>query len=158
MSDPVINMRLAQVKEMFFDRKKVTNAIDRATRKVLSKFGAYVRTRARSSIRKRRAISEVGQPPSSHNGLLRKNIFFAYDAARKSVVIGPILINDARRAGEAPRLLELGGTRDVTVKGKSGRGKYVLKQFYNARPYMMPAFRTELEKRIPGDFAGEVKE
>ena len=29
-------------KQMFFDRKAVTNRLDRATRKVLSRFGAFV--------------------------------------------------------------------------------------------------------------------
>ena len=36
-------------KKMFFDRKAVTGAVGRATRKVFSRFGAFVRTAARSS-------------------------------------------------------------------------------------------------------------
>lgn len=32
-----------RVQELFFDRTAVTGAVDRATRSVLSRFGAYVR-------------------------------------------------------------------------------------------------------------------
>ena len=64
----------------FFDRQRVMSG-DRATRKVFSKFGAFVRQTARSSIRKRKSISEPGQPPSSHTGLLKRNIFFVFAPA-----------------------------------------------------------------------------
>jgi hypothetical protein len=43
-----VNFRVAQ--SMFFDRK-VAKSLDAATRKVLSKFGAFVRTRAKSSLK-----------------------------------------------------------------------------------------------------------
>lgn len=65
--------------DMFFDTDRVKRAADMATRKNLSKAGAYVRTAARSSIRTRKAISPPGQPPGSHTGLLRKFIFFGYE-------------------------------------------------------------------------------
>ncbi len=64
----MIGMRVD--KRMFFDRKRVVDATDRATRRVLSKFGAFVRQTARRSIRRRRSVSQPGQPPSSHTGLL----------------------------------------------------------------------------------------
>ena len=51
-------------KQMFFDRAKVKNAVDKGVRKVLSKFGAFVRRTARSSIRKRKRVSAPGEPPS----------------------------------------------------------------------------------------------
>jgi len=68
-----------EIKQLFFDSPKVVRAVDRTTRRVLSKFGAFVRRTARSSIRKRKRISEPGSPPSSHSGLLKKFIFFGYD-------------------------------------------------------------------------------
>jgi len=43
-----------KVKNLFFDRKAVTDATDRATRTVFGRFGAFVRRSARSSIRKAR--------------------------------------------------------------------------------------------------------
>jgi len=59
-------------KQMFFTSKAVLSATDRATRRVVSRFGAYVRRAAKSSIRKRKRISCPGKPPSSHTGLLKR--------------------------------------------------------------------------------------
>ena len=69
-------------KKMFFDAKAVISRVDAATRKVLSRFGAFVRTGAKHSIHKRKAVSQPGEPPSSHVGLLRKLIYFGYDPGR----------------------------------------------------------------------------
>ena len=88
----MIVMTSDQAKGMFFDRKVVTNAVDRAARRVLSRFGAFVRRGARSSIRKRKRVAEPGMPPSSHTGLLKRNIFFLYEPHHSSVVIGPTLL------------------------------------------------------------------
>ncbi len=133
----MIGMKLNQTKGLFFDRPAVTNAMDRATRRVLSRFGAFVRRGARSSIRKRRAISQPGSPPSSHTGLLKRNIFFVYERQRANVVIGPILLNSA---SDAPALLEHGG--NVT---RRRRGKQV-RMTYRPRPFMGPAFERERPK------------
>lgn len=110
---------------VFFDSELVKRSMDAATRRALSKFGAFVRTRAKTSIRKRKAISAPGSPPSSHTGKLRKSIFFSYDKAAKSVVVGPL-----RHGKNAAELLEHGG---------GSEGKY-----YRARPFMGPAFQREL--------------
>ena len=61
----------------FFDRDAVLKATDKAQRMALSKFGAFVRTRARSSIRKRKGVAPAGSPPSSHTGLLKQFIYFS---------------------------------------------------------------------------------
>jgi hypothetical protein len=124
-------------KKFFFDRDHVANAVDRGKRKALAKLGAFIRRRARSSIRKRRAISQPGKPPSSHEGSLRKLILFAYDAPRDSVVVGPTTF----KKGEAPALLEYGGT--ATRPGKDGQP---VQAVYRPRPYMRPAFEAELPK------------
>jgi len=128
-----------EVKQLFFDSPKVVRAVDRTTRRVLSKFGAFVRRTARSSIRKRKRISEPGSPPSSHSGLLKKFIFFGYDPQKRSVVIGPERLTQRGR-GEAPHLLEYGGTGSVQRKGKRRRAKV------RARPFMGPAFEKEEPK------------
>ena len=133
----MIGMKLAQAKVLFFDRQVVTNAADRAQRNVLSKFGAFVRQTARTSIRKRKAISEPGRPPSSHTGLLKRNIFFVFSPETRSVVIGPILLNQRT---DAPRLLEHGDT----VIGKKRNKRVRMK--YRARPFMGPAFDREQQK------------
>lgn len=127
---------LKQVGTAFFDMKAVEDAIDKGTKKALSKFGAYVRTRARSSIRKRKKPSAPGQPPSSHAGDLKRLIFFALDLKTKSLVVGPVPF----KRGEAPRLLEHGG--EVTRQRKSGTRR----QRYAPRPFMAPAANAELPK------------
>jgi hypothetical protein len=110
----------AQLKKLFFDSPRVVGAVDDATRRVLSRFGAYVRRTAQCSIRTRKGASAPGEPPHSHSGHLRKFISFWYDPAARSVVIGPEKLNkvqfDGRlQAGGAtvPELLEYGGTGGV---------------------------------------------
>lgn len=100
----MIGVKIDQAKGMFFDAPKIVRSVDAATRKVLSKFGAYVRTAARSSIRTRKKVSEPGSPPSSHTGLLKKFIYFGYDESRQSVVVGPTRLG----SGVVPERLEYG--------------------------------------------------
>ncbi len=131
-----------KVTRLFFDRKAVKDAVDRGKRKVLSKFGAFVRQRAKSSIRKRKRTSAPGEPPSSHTGLLKKFIFFAYDKGKDSVVIGPERLN--QKTGDAPPALEHGGRSRVTSGGR--RGKRVVRTVtIRQRAYMGPAFEKEKE-------------
>jgi hypothetical protein len=124
-----------KVKRLFFDRPAVLSKLDAATRRVLSKFGAFVRRTAKSSIRKRKKPSPPGSPPSSHTGLLKRLIFFGYDPGKRSVVIGP---EPLRSTVEAPPLLEYGGT----ARRKNRRGKSVTAT-YKPRAYMGPAFQKE---------------
>ena len=138
-----------EIKQLFFDSPKVVRAVDRTTRRVLSKFGAFVRRTARSSIRKRERISEPGSPPSSHAGLLKKFIFFGYDPRKDSVVIGPVRLTQKGR-GEAPSLLEYGGTTKVEHRGKRKRAKV------RPRPFMGPAFEKE-QPKLPAMWRDSVR-
>ena len=138
--------------DMFFDTDRVKRAADTATRKVLSKAGAFIRTAARSSIRPRRAISPPGSPPSSHTGLLRKFIFFGYEAARKTVVVGPMRLN--QKIGAAPEALEHGGPSTVVSGLRGKRRKRRIR--IAARPFMGPAMEKELPK-FPGLWANSVR-
>jgi hypothetical protein len=137
----VIKLDFKATKAGFFDRKAVINAVDKATRKVLSRFGAFVRTRSRSSIRKRKKVSAPGSPPSSHAGLLKKFLFFAYDDSRKSVVVGPVRIGGTVDPDALPAL-EHGG-ESVIEERKGGKRKRIS---IKARPFMGPA----LAKELPG--------
>jgi hypothetical protein len=139
----LVGMRLNQAKGLFFDRQKVLNSVGRAERRVLSKFGAFVRRGARSSIRKRKRSSKRGQPPSSHTGLLKRNIFFVYEPVRSSVVIGPIRLNQA--IGDAPAALEHGGRTQVLV-GRRRKRRKVRTVTIQPRPFMGPAFEREQPK------------
>jgi hypothetical protein len=138
-----------EIKQLFFDSPKVVRAVDRTTRRVLSKFGAFVRRTARSSIRKRKRISEPGSPPSSHSGLLKKFLFFGYEPRKDSVVIGPVRLTQKGR-GEAPSLLEYGGSTKVEHRGKRKRAKV------RPRPFMGPAFEKE-EPKLPTMWKGSIK-
>lgn len=128
------------IKQWFFDRERVLKAVNRGKIKALSKAGAFVRTRARSSIRKRKRVSFPGQPPSSHTGLLRNWILFGYEPRTESVVVGPAKLN---KRGQVPSILEFGGS----VMGPDGRDHMIL-----PRPYMGPALEAE-QDHIPEAFA-----
>lgn len=165
--------------KLFFDRPKVRSAVDKGTRQALSKFGAFVRQRARTSIRKRKGVSQPGQPPFSHKGILRRGILFGFDPVAKSVVIGPVL---AGSQSGAPETLEYSGPaqiRELVPRGtrhaasraqaqaygrliREGRvatpsRAYRLKTIYvRHRPYMGPAFRAELPK-VPQMFKNAIR-
>ena len=93
--------------KMFFDSRPVIEKVDKAKRKVLSKFGAQTRQDAKRSIRARKKASSPGQPPSSRTGTLKRHIYFGYDLRNESVVIGPALLTG--KQGDAPSILEFGG-------------------------------------------------
>lgn len=131
-------------KGAFFDRAAVTDQLDPAIRKALSKFGAFVRTRAKSSLKYGKGTATSGKPPIVHRGgmtrtkankktgkvtttaasPLRELLFFSYDASRKSVVIGPTLGGPATGA---PEKLEAGD-----------------------HPFMRPALAAEQAKGVAG--------
>jgi hypothetical protein len=139
-----------KVKELFFDKDVVIRAIDAATRSVLSRFGAFVRRAAKSSIRRRRRVSEPGQPPSSHSGLLRNAIFFSYDKKENSVVIGPELLASGWTG--ALEALEYGGESRVIVRRqrRNQPGTRITRTVtIAARPFMHPALNQELPKLPP---------
>lgn len=130
---------------VFFDADPVLRAIDKATKAVLSKQGAFVRTSAKSSIRKRKKPAKPGQPPSSHVGTLKKLIFFSYDATTKSVVVGPTPFGKRDPTGAS--LLEYGGST-TTHRGKPAE--------YDAFPFMQPALAVN-QNKFPELFNGAVK-
>lgn len=125
-----------RIKDVFFDRQAVISAVDAAKRKVLSKAGAFIRQTAKTSIRKRKGTSQPGQPPFSHEGSLRKFIYFGYDRASDSVVVGPVGFKNST----APAVLEHGGATAVVRRGKRAPVKIA------ARPYMWPALEKERPK------------
>lgn len=138
-----------KVKQSFFDRKPVMKKMDQSTRRVFSRFGAYVRRSAKSSIRPRKRISTPGSPPSSHTGLLKKFIFFGFDPRNQSVVIGPARLSQKGRGdprNPAPALLEYGGTTMLRQRGKGQRKRAKFRGTFRGRPYMGPAFIKEQPK------------
>ena len=133
----MLDFDIKMVKKMFFDRKLIKQKVDVRTRKVLSKFGAYVRQGARRSIRTRRRVSFPGHAPSGHVGTLKRGILFGYDQNRRSVVIGPVRLPSKTNSRRTLPGLEYGGRIDLS-QGGTARIK--------ARPFMGPAFLNELPK------------
>lgn len=156
------NMKFRAMKEGFFDDNKIKAKMDEVTHKRLSEFGAFTMTRARRSMRSTKKSSSPGQPPRAHVGLMKEGqaaVTFSYEPNRKSVIIGPTLTN---KSSGAPKVLEYGGTVDFEGKILYVRRKGRLRKGVSrtqaitlhgtrkiaARPYMRPAFATELEKHM----------
>jgi len=169
----------ANPQKWFFDRPKVRRAVDRARRQSLSKAGAYIRTRARTSIRRRKGVSAPGSPPHSHEGTLRRLIFFGYDPAAGSVVVGPaatnqVFFNRHRQPvrGTVPEVLEYGGEITILEVEKwpgfwtradlrsrrrlAGKRTRCRRVRVAARPYMWPAFEAE-RNNIPRHWRNSVR-
>jgi len=129
------------VKDLFFDRNTVMRRIDKDKRRNLSKFGAFVRTRARSMLNRSgndgKVVSEPGEPPRLQTGLLRGTIFFAFDRDRESVIIGPNAIPNLG-GGANMEALQEGGM--ILIK----RGWATDRKYVAARPFMEPAFEEEM--------------
>jgi len=120
-------------KRWFFDRAVVEKMVDRKTREALAKAGALVRTIARRSMRyvtdlsyqlrqmergdRKRlsgqpAPSPPGQPPHAvrPHPWIREFLYYAYDPAAASVVIGPVRLSSRVNV---PALHEFGGRLQV---------------------------------------------
>lgn len=165
----MIGLSVRQTQGLFFDRQAVTRAVSRSERRVLSRFGAYVRTGARSSIRpaRRKKLSEL-TPEEQRRHRLRTRM------ARREGRPQPKLPLAHSRPGEPPRSITgllrrflyfafdpsrrsvvIGPARINSGSGApqtlehggfaNRRGKRVR---IEARPYMGPALERE-EHRLP---------
>jgi hypothetical protein len=136
----VLSVGIEAAKRSFFDWKLIQRSMMKSADRVASKFGAYVRTRARSSMKRRNGSSRPGQPPHAHGpGLIKRFLFFA-TSGPGNVVIGPAKLNKP-----APRVLaalESGGD-SLLIKRVKGR-KVEQRIQIAARPFMRPAFEKEL--------------
>ena len=63
--------------------------IKRKERKVLFRSAAFGRTKMRRSIKKRKGVSQPGNPPHSHHGALRDKIRFSVDLPSGTFIVGP---------------------------------------------------------------------
>lgn len=115
-----------QIKESFFDRPKVIASLKKAKRKALSKAGAFVRRRARSSLRRRKQPSAPGSPPSTHsNDPSLKTILFAFQPQSESTIVGPVQFNQVNFTVESVT---------STVPGLHERGETAIIREYRYRP------------------------
>lgn len=129
-----------EMKSLFFDRPAVETAVARGERKALSRIGAFLRTRARTSTLRRVAFkgkranvrrirdgkaskvqesAKAGEPPrvrSRDRIATIRNILFAFQPETHSVVTGPVALNTRLTGGSettVPGLLERGGSVNV---------------------------------------------
>lgn len=148
-------MRMSlRLSSMSFNRPALMSASDRVARRTLFKFGGFVRTTAKRSIKKRKSASRPGRPPSSHTGGLRDPMAFNVNMTTRDVVVGPPLTRK-RGSRPVPELLEKGGTvrfnrKRVFIKkvGRDESGKFRSDGHWvtldgpvriEARPFMEPA-------------------
>jgi hypothetical protein len=112
---------VTKTKALFLDRQAVTKAIGRAAAKALGKAGAYIRQSARQSIRTAKTASRPGRPPHSHVGTLKRLLFFSFDPATNSVVVGPVGFDGRQAETNVPKALEFGANRRAVANRRSPR-------------------------------------
>ena len=160
-----LEVTIRGVQASFFDSEKVLAAARKGTVKALSKCGAFVRREAKSSIRYANKSATPGMPPKAHRGRLTRTskkkdgtvttrqvsplkelIYFAYDTANGSVVVGPAdFKNRAKRAYRVPTILEQGGT----VHTRTPRALKTSR--YPGNPFMAPAL-AKVQGKFPAMF------
>lgn len=108
-----VQLSVTQYKNSFFSREGLELAVDKGLYKAKEKFGAFLARRMSHNIRKRNRVSKPGETPTSQTGTLRNFIFFAYDNATGSVIVGPAKTNQKNAQGYGgktiPQTLERGG-------------------------------------------------
>lgn len=148
----MIGYRTKQMQQRFFTAANVIASVDKTTRRALSMFGAFVRTTAKQSIKRRKQASDPGSPPSAHLGLIGRFLYFALASGNRSVVIGPALLNSSYSSEGSLGALERGGDTTLFYRAwvtRSGQARIERKQrtiHIKARPFMQPAF----DKELPG--------
>ena len=147
-------MKIELAKAQFQDNTRVfSQLVKKFGMRVLKAQGAFIRTAARSSIKKsiskklgtKSRPSEPGKPPRGHGRqTLKKSIIFAADKQTNTVVVGPQLVFGRVKTGSGktvPNVLEFGGksTRVSYVKKGGKPTRKVRRVTIKARPYMRPA-------------------
>lgn len=155
-------------KDQFFDRRIIDNQLMRREKFKLWRIGSFLRTRARSMLRRRKKVSKPGQSPSvrapSGSFATLKNILYYYDPERRSVIVGPRFLNGTAPKGSnavsVPQLLEFGGVQEIEEYISPDDGEWSLgvtkgrrrafetrkrKARYEPRPFMGPALDAEIE-------------
>jgi hypothetical protein len=139
-----------KIKDFFFDRDAIEAQLTKLERRAMSKIGAYVRTSARQSIRRRKGTSPPGAPPYAHNKskvYTIKNILFGYDPQKHNVIIGPTYLKQGAKGGPVivpdsvetiPALLEYGGRAEARFPDGT-----IEEYNYAPRPFMAPALERE---------------
>lgn len=148
-----VDITLRQAKVFF---NQVEDALVRGQVRALKRFGAFVRSDAKKSMRTRRGRlklgkdgvrrrvhtpSDAGQPPFAIEGHMKRFLFFFVEKDGTDVTIGPIkLARKNKTRTPVPGLHEHGGSQRVKFKGRFVNARYP------QRPFMRPAFDKNLPK------------
>jgi len=166
MQPTALTVTIEAAKTSFFDRLAIEGRVRKARIRLLSREGAFVRTRAislmlghkarrgfgaKSSVSNREGSSAAGQPPFPHTGDLVRWVLFAYDDGTDTVVVGPAKLN---KPGTAPAVLEHGGDELIEIT-RHGRREQATAH-YEPHPYMQPALEAEAPK-FAGLWANSIK-
>ncbi len=141
----------------FFNPKAFASPVDKASQKILSQFGAYTCGVAKRLIKTKPADqhSSGGNAPYGHEGTTRYKdfIFFFYDASKKTVVMGAVLL-PRKDQQKVPQTLERGGVATITqFEGGHLKAKTVR---YEPRPHMQTAFDIVVKKFLPKLIEGSI--
>lgn len=142
----------------FFDRDAVLKAVGKANVKILNEAGRKIRATAQKSLVYAEGPSSPGSPPHAHKSrkktrtskktgktrtrsvsFLREFLYYKYDFATRSVVVGPEKLNSTVDSS-ALHALEEGGTSRVPA-GPGGKTRSVT---IRPRPFMRPAMNSNL--------------
>jgi len=111
-----------------FNRRKVQDPMRRQVLRGLGHFAAYVRTAARSLIRRRKGPSKAGSPPHTHGGRLKQAVLYFVDRGRQEAIVGP-----------SHRIVGIAGAE------QEHGGRY-REETFEARPFMAPALERSAPK------------
>ena len=126
---------------------KLDREVSKTAGRALFKIGGYIRTTMRRLLRYSARPSSPGDPPNSHTGLLRDNIFFVVDDTR--LTVGPALIATGENEDviatphggrTVPEVLEFGGLVEFY---DVARGQVEI-AVVEPRPFIGPAFNNAL--------------
>ena len=142
---------IKMAKANFFDPKAFADPIRRAKARILSRFGATVRSIAKKMIKPASDWDDhapPGAPPKSHTGKRKYKdfIFFFHDKANDTVIIGGALLPRKDRT-IVPGVLEYGGETEQTYFEHGVKKTRVVMQ--EPRPHMRKAYDIAVKKLLP---------
>jgi len=145
----------------FFDKEPVIRALNRGKLRIFKEFCRLVRKAAQKSLVYGERPAPPGATPTAHRSrsvtkvskstgktrkrsisFLREYLYFSFDRATESVVIGPARLGNTVTPDALPAL-EYGGTSTIVRRGKRQRVRVA------ARPFMRPAAAAELPNLPP---------
>jgi hypothetical protein len=155
----------ATLQKAYFDRQKVIKQLGRKKANALKRAGAFIRRRARSSLRpapkRARREKRSGLPPrirAKGSRASLKNIQYGLADDRESIVIGPVLLPNRKPKGSSaatvPELLTKGGTARLDAYSNGGdvwnlgtnpqaAHRRTVNATYDPHPFMGPALDKE---------------